>query len=183
MPTPDRRSKSFRAKISLAVSPDSGPNFVRQTAPCWNTGILLNIAPNDSFESLLSRSNQHGNLGRNDREFLRQKANAGSEDGNGGDEVQGTVIIRQSYTIRSTRCVPRQSACGELGTGQYLQSRKERGHVSRSDRALLCAQSAAIARHGDQLAELWRWVSAKVLRQQLNQATVETARCATKKKQ
>ena len=30
--------------------------------------------------------------GRNDREFLRQKANAGSEDGNGGDEVQGTVI-------------------------------------------------------------------------------------------
>jgi hypothetical protein len=30
--------------------------------------------------------------GRNDREFLRQKANAGSEDGNGGDEVQGTMI-------------------------------------------------------------------------------------------
>ena len=98
----------------------------------------------NSFESLLSRSNQHGNLGRNDREFLRQKANAGSEDGNGGDEVKGTVVIGQ---------------------------------------ALLCAQSAAIARDGNQLAELWRWVSAKVLRQQLNQATVETARCATKKKQ
>jgi hypothetical protein len=77
----------------------------------------------------------------------------------------------------------RQSARGELGTGQYLQSRKVRGRVSRSDRALLCAQSAAIARDGNQLAELWRWVSAKVLRQQLNQATVETARCATKKKQ
>jgi hypothetical protein len=44
---------------------------------------------------------QDGNLGRNDREFLRQKANAGSEDGNGGDEVQGTVIIGQSYAIRS----------------------------------------------------------------------------------
>jgi hypothetical protein len=30
----------------LAVSPDSGPNFVRHTAACWNTGILLIIAPN-----------------------------------------------------------------------------------------------------------------------------------------
>ena len=30
--------------------------------------------------------------GRTDREFLWKKANAGSEDGNGGDEVQGTVI-------------------------------------------------------------------------------------------
>ena len=47
--------------------------------------------------------------GRNDREFLRQKANAGSEDGNGGDEVQGTVIARPisgrrsqgPYTVRS----------------------------------------------------------------------------------
>jgi hypothetical protein len=31
-----------------------------------------------------------------DREFLRQKANAGSEDGNGGNEVQGTVITLQA---------------------------------------------------------------------------------------
>src|ERR1700722_9789080 len=42
----ERRSKSFRAKISSAVSPDSGPNFVRHTAACWNTGILLIIALN-----------------------------------------------------------------------------------------------------------------------------------------
>ena len=27
-------------------SPDSGPNFVRQAAPSWNTGTLLTIAPN-----------------------------------------------------------------------------------------------------------------------------------------
>ena len=36
--------------------------------------------------------------------FYGKKANAGSEDGNGGDEVQGTVIVGQSYAIRSTRC-------------------------------------------------------------------------------
>ena len=30
-------------------SRSSGPNFVRQTAPCWNTGILLIIAPNCPF--------------------------------------------------------------------------------------------------------------------------------------
>jgi hypothetical protein len=42
----ERRSKSFRAKISSAVSPDSGPNFVRHTAACWITGILFIIAPN-----------------------------------------------------------------------------------------------------------------------------------------
>ena len=53
-----------------------------------------------------------GNLGRNDREFLRQKANAGSEDGNGGDEVQGTVIRttklrRTIYSLRNNdqKCV------------------------------------------------------------------------------
>ena len=47
----------------------------------------------------VSACSQQGNIRRNDREFLRQKANAGSEDGNGGDEVQGTVIIGQSYAI------------------------------------------------------------------------------------
>jgi hypothetical protein len=45
---------------------------------------------------------------RNDREFLREKANARSEDGNGGNEVQGTLIKRQSY---ATRCTLRRH-CG-----------------------------------------------------------------------
>jgi integrase len=33
------------------------------------------------------------------REFLRQEANAGSEDGNRGDEVQGTVITRKKHHV------------------------------------------------------------------------------------
>ena len=34
-------------------------------------------------------------------ELLRQKTNAGSKNGNGGDEVQGTVMVGRSYAIRS----------------------------------------------------------------------------------
>jgi hypothetical protein len=32
-------------------------------------------------------------------------------------------------------------------------------HISGSDRALLCAQTAPVEGNGDQLAELWKWVS------------------------
>ena len=41
--------------------------------------------------------------------FLRQKTNAGSEDGNGGDEVQGTVIILQSL-LAYRSCNPPNSS-------------------------------------------------------------------------
>ena len=33
--------------------------------------------------------------------FLRQKANAGSEDGNGGDEVQGTMTGEMAINLQS----------------------------------------------------------------------------------
>jgi hypothetical protein len=51
-----------------------------------------------------------------------------------------------------------------VATAMFMRIILSGGNVNiRSDRALLCAQSAPVAGDGDQLAELWQWVSAKVL--------------------